>query len=254
MNNERKYDTCEIVGDLLPLYVDGICSEASKAMVEDHAKECERCLASLEGMRSADAERILQAEKSSALERHKRRLDYRIFKSILCATSAAYVPLLFIAPLFATDTGLAPTNYPFKLLVVLLYTLPFLTSLISLGFTVSKRVCRVSLTRADIYIDRIGAVASLITLVACLDLDGLLYLALLGSAINLVIWVACAIRGRRRNEGREIQKKIFGFCFFLVFTAFLAIIIAFTSVVGHNGKRPERDDQGGGYSDPYRAW
>lgn len=34
---------CDIVKDLLPLYVEDVCSEKSKAEVEEHLKECEAC-------------------------------------------------------------------------------------------------------------------------------------------------------------------------------------------------------------------
>lgn len=34
---------CKIVEDLLPLYVDNVCSEQSKQAVEEHLKECENC-------------------------------------------------------------------------------------------------------------------------------------------------------------------------------------------------------------------
>lgn len=34
---------CDIVQDLMPSYVDGICSQASKDCVETHIKECEKC-------------------------------------------------------------------------------------------------------------------------------------------------------------------------------------------------------------------
>lgn len=34
---------CEIIRDLLPLYCDGVCSEASKAAVEEHIGECGLC-------------------------------------------------------------------------------------------------------------------------------------------------------------------------------------------------------------------
>lgn len=34
---------CEIIQDLLPLYADGICSEESKAAVEQHLSECSDC-------------------------------------------------------------------------------------------------------------------------------------------------------------------------------------------------------------------
>ena len=33
--------TCEIVRDLLPLYIDGVCLEGSRELVEEHLKECE---------------------------------------------------------------------------------------------------------------------------------------------------------------------------------------------------------------------
>lgn len=34
---------CEIIRDLLPLYVDDVCSEKSKDMVEEHLRECDEC-------------------------------------------------------------------------------------------------------------------------------------------------------------------------------------------------------------------
>lgn len=37
-----KYD-CDMIADLLPLYKDGVCSEASKRIVYEHLSECARC-------------------------------------------------------------------------------------------------------------------------------------------------------------------------------------------------------------------
>lgn len=34
---------CKIIEDLLPLYYDGVCSEESKQMVEEHLSQCEEC-------------------------------------------------------------------------------------------------------------------------------------------------------------------------------------------------------------------
>ena len=34
---------CEIIRDLLPLYCDGLCSEASRQEIEDHVAQCEGC-------------------------------------------------------------------------------------------------------------------------------------------------------------------------------------------------------------------
>ena len=40
----------DIVQDLLPLYHDGVCSEKSRAAVEEHLKACETCRAALAAM------------------------------------------------------------------------------------------------------------------------------------------------------------------------------------------------------------
>ena len=43
---------CQIIQDLLPLYADGGCSEATRAAVEAHLKECSHCREILRGMRA----------------------------------------------------------------------------------------------------------------------------------------------------------------------------------------------------------
>lgn len=42
---------CDIVKDLLPLYVEDVCSEKSKAEIEEHLKECETCSAYYETLK-----------------------------------------------------------------------------------------------------------------------------------------------------------------------------------------------------------
>ena len=34
---------CEIIRDLMPLYLDACCSEGSRRLLEDHIKECDSC-------------------------------------------------------------------------------------------------------------------------------------------------------------------------------------------------------------------
>ena len=36
-------DNCDVVRDLLPLYVDSVCSEESRALVEEHTASCPEC-------------------------------------------------------------------------------------------------------------------------------------------------------------------------------------------------------------------
>ena len=42
--------SCEIIKDLLPLYHDGVCSNDSKAMIEEHLAECDNCKTELDEM------------------------------------------------------------------------------------------------------------------------------------------------------------------------------------------------------------
>lgn len=39
---------CDIINDILPLYYDNVCSDASKKMVEEHLQECHNCKMELE--------------------------------------------------------------------------------------------------------------------------------------------------------------------------------------------------------------
>ena len=43
---------CDIVRDLIPLYIDGCCSEESKIAVEEHIRDCDHCNKLLEDMKS----------------------------------------------------------------------------------------------------------------------------------------------------------------------------------------------------------
>ena len=53
---------CCVIGDLLPLYADESCSDASRALVDDHLKTCPRCRETLARMKS---EQFLPAARPS---------------------------------------------------------------------------------------------------------------------------------------------------------------------------------------------
>lgn len=44
---------CRVIGDLLPLYADESCSDASRALVDDHLKTCPRCRETLARMKAS---------------------------------------------------------------------------------------------------------------------------------------------------------------------------------------------------------
>lgn len=45
---------CDIIKDLLPSYVDNICSEASKEWIEAHLADCEECRATAEALKTTE--------------------------------------------------------------------------------------------------------------------------------------------------------------------------------------------------------
>ena len=63
----------EIILDLLPLYHDGVCSEKSRAAVEEHLKACETCRAALAAMDALlpEAERAA-ADDAAAVKKNLR--------------------------------------------------------------------------------------------------------------------------------------------------------------------------------------
>lgn len=76
--------SCDVVRDLLPLYHDGVCSEQSCALVEEHLLACPLCFAALEAMDAgtdcplppADEAAGLKAVAES-LKKKKKRLRRR---------------------------------------------------------------------------------------------------------------------------------------------------------------------------------
>ena len=64
-----KYN-CEMIRDLLPLYVDKVCSPASAAAVEEHIRECNACASLLGEMSTADPllDKEIYAERSRVLD------------------------------------------------------------------------------------------------------------------------------------------------------------------------------------------
>ena len=62
---------CEVIQDLLPLYVDGLTSEVTGREIEDHLRECEACRERCERMR-----RELAGENPDQRAEEKREIDY----------------------------------------------------------------------------------------------------------------------------------------------------------------------------------
>lgn len=102
--------SCEIVQDLLALYDDGICSEESKAAVEDHLKECSACQRLLSEMhRFEEPEYPAQAEaENRAVVRSFRKIRRRWAISLIA--TLLIVPVLFLTINQIRQEGVCYTN------------------------------------------------------------------------------------------------------------------------------------------------
>ena len=61
---------CEIVRDLLPLYIDDACSASSVEMIEAHLPECDECTRIHQTMKTDHYEEVLKAEKDDVIAHH----------------------------------------------------------------------------------------------------------------------------------------------------------------------------------------
>ena len=117
---------CNIAKDLMPLYIDDVLSEESKAAVEEHLTGCEDCREYCSGMHGSDlheseaeAEEVLgRLDEAERLKRLKRKMLLK--RIITIAATAAVVILIIIAgdilifhnPSYITyeDTGIRMTE------------------------------------------------------------------------------------------------------------------------------------------------
>ena len=101
---------CGIIRDLLPLYMDDVCSTDSRQAVQEHLPVCEKCRKYYETMKSTDGFAETQCRESEDMKMEERlkhvksKLNRKITNIILCAAAAVFVlaasvHLLFASPL-----------------------------------------------------------------------------------------------------------------------------------------------------------
>lgn len=81
--------SCDIVRDLLPLYCDNVCSEASSEAVRQHLEECEACRAVFEEMSAALAGENTETDVEAPVRRSMQALKKRFrWKRLITALIA----------------------------------------------------------------------------------------------------------------------------------------------------------------------
>ncbi len=94
-------DRCEIARDLMPLSIDGVCSESSQRFLDDHLSECPPCKSLYTRMKSLPLPQ-LQPEPNQEAQALKRGLKYlgKRFKALWIALAAlvcAFVVMMVAA-------------------------------------------------------------------------------------------------------------------------------------------------------------
>ncbi len=68
---------CEVIRDLLPLYADDACSEASRKIVNEHLLDCAECRGMLAQLKETEIESSLKKEKKTVIQYGAKRFKRR---------------------------------------------------------------------------------------------------------------------------------------------------------------------------------
>ena len=80
---------CNVIQDLLPLYVDNACSKESADMVKEHISTCPECKKLYDEMCSQNEENILKSECMDIIAHHKISVNKKkkLIISLICAAT-----------------------------------------------------------------------------------------------------------------------------------------------------------------------
>lgn len=97
---------CDIVRDLLPLYVDNVVSDTSREIIEEHLSDCDGCREYLKKLRDEELESHLKAEKNAVIEYGTRQFKKRSALVGSAFSGLLLIPLTVIISLvFAPGVG-----------------------------------------------------------------------------------------------------------------------------------------------------
>lgn len=75
---EKKYKECDIIVDLLPIYLDNVTKEETNQFIEEHLLRCQNCRKNCEWMKESYAEAL--DKKTDATYNKKKKTN--VFKKI----------------------------------------------------------------------------------------------------------------------------------------------------------------------------
>jgi len=101
---------CKIIEDLLPLYLDDICSEQSREIVEEHLVECEKCRCLVESTQSVQIPHI-EPEKPAidkAVKKSFKKIRFRWWASVVAIL--ILIPVIYLGWNQYHGRGISYTN------------------------------------------------------------------------------------------------------------------------------------------------
>ena len=84
---------CDVIRDLLPLYADDVCSDASRQLVEEHLKDCPACTDILGRLRENEIESGLKEERNEVISYQAKKFRTR------SATVGSVIAGIFAVPI-----------------------------------------------------------------------------------------------------------------------------------------------------------
>lgn len=104
---------CRVIGDLLPLYADESCSDASRALVDDHLKTCPRCRETLARMKSEQFLPAAQAIDPPAVADYAQKVKHRRQKRGTLLTVGVIVLIVLLSLAAAVWMNLVRAQHPY---------------------------------------------------------------------------------------------------------------------------------------------
>ena len=83
--------SCDVITDLLPLYHDEVCNEASRKLVEEHLAQCDSCAAMLKQMRNNSFDTHMTQEPENVVRHHTKAIKR---KSLFAGISIVIIPII----------------------------------------------------------------------------------------------------------------------------------------------------------------
>ena len=104
---------CRVIGDLLPLYADESCSDASRALVDDHLKTCPRCRETLARMKSEQFLPAAQVIDPPAVADYAQKVKHRRQKRGTLLTVGVIVLIVLLSLTVAAWINLVRAQHPY---------------------------------------------------------------------------------------------------------------------------------------------